>query len=85
MVLPLAPTAFVFAETPVAEVFVRLEKAYGLAVVFDQKTMENCYVTANLTGESLTDQLTLIAKVTRSSYELVDGQIVFHGRGCGDN
>lgn len=85
MVLPPAPAAFVFAETPVGDVFALLEKTYGLTVVFDQKSMENCYVTANLTGESLTDQLTLIAKVTRSNYELVDGQIIFHGQGCDAN
>ncbi len=85
MVLPPAPDAFVFEEMIVADVFARLENAYGLTVIFDQKAMENCYVTANLTGESLTDQLTLIARITRSTYELVDGQIIFHGQGCDAN
>ena len=79
------PAAFVFDEAPVAEVFALLEKTYGLTVVFDAKSLDGCFITANLTGESLTDQLALITKITRSTYELVDGQIIIYSRGCDAN
>ena len=77
--------AFVFEETPIAEVFTLLEETYGLPVLYDAATMSRCYLTANLTDESLFDKLALICKITRSSYELVDGQIVIHSNGCDVN
>ncbi len=77
--------AFVFEETPIAEVFALIEKTYGLTILYDAANMNQCYLTANLTDESLFDKLALICKITRSSYELVDGQIVIHSVGCEDN
>ena len=79
---PVSSGAFVFEETPIAEVFTLLEKTYGIAVLYDAATMSRCYLTANLTSESLFDKLALICKITRSSYEIVDGQIVIHSNGC---
>lgn len=73
---------YVFDETPVAQVFQLLEKTYGLTFIYDEASLNECYLTANLTNESLFDQLNLICKITRSSYELVDGQIVIHSKGC---
>jgi transmembrane sensor len=76
------PNAFKFENTPIADVFTQLETTYGLNVVYDRLAMDNCYMTANLSGESLFSQLKLICTVTRSSYEIVDGQIVIHSSGC---
>ncbi|GAB3504615.1 FecR family protein [Spirosoma knui] len=73
---------YIFDEAPITQVFSLLEKTYGLPIVYDASSLENCYLTANLTGESLFDKLNLICKITRSSYELVDGQIVIHSKGC---
>lgn len=84
-VQPVRANAFVFDEAPIAGVFALLEKTYGLPVLYDAATMSRCYLTANLTDESLFDKLALICKITRSSYEIVDGQIVIHSNGCSDN
>lgn len=73
---------YIFDEAPITDVFTLLEKTYGLPVVYDASSLENCYLTANLTGESLFDKLNIICKITRSSYELVDGQIVIYSKGC---
>ena len=73
---------FIFDETPIAEVFDFLEKIYGLSVIYDAKNMEACYLTANLSDESLFDKLDLICKITHATYELVDGQIIIHSKGC---
>ncbi|AEI46869.1 FecR family protein [Runella slithyformis] len=73
---------FIFEEAPVSQVFRFLEKIYGLTVIYDAKTMEACYLTANLSDESLFDKLDLICKITHSGYEMVDGQIIIHSRGC---
>ncbi len=74
--------AFVFEEAPVAQVFGFLEKIYGISVIYDAKSMEACYLTANLTDESLFDKLDLICKITHSTYETVDAQIIIHSQGC---
>lgn len=85
IVQPGRANAFVFEETPIAEVFALLEKTYGLPIHYDAATLNRCYLTANLTDESLFDKLALICKITRSTYELVDGQIVIHSNGCDVN
>ena len=73
---------YVFEEAPIAAVFAVLEHTYGLAFIYDESILSSCYLTANLTGESLFDQLNVICRITRSSYELVDGQIIIHSEGC---
>ncbi|GAB3262695.1 FecR family protein [Larkinella harenae] len=73
---------YVFDEAPIAQVFSLLEDTYGLTVLYDAATMKDCFLTANLGGESLFEKLDLICKITRSSYEMVDGQIVIHSKGC---
>ncbi|WP_428666145.1 FecR family protein [Runella sp.] len=73
---------FIFEEAPVSHVFSFLEKIYGLSVIYDAKNMESCYLTANLSDESLFDKLDLICKITHSTYEMVDAQIIIHSRGC---
>lgn len=73
---------FIFDEAPIAQAFQFLEKIYGISVIYDAKTMEDCYLTANLSDESLFDKLDLICKITHSTYEIVDAQIIIHSRGC---
>ncbi len=76
------PEYFVFDETPISKVFTELEKAYGLHIIYDEKNMEKCYLTASFSDESLYEKLNLICKVTHSRYEIVDAQIVIHSNGC---
>jgi transmembrane sensor len=73
---------FNFNQTPISEVFTTLERAYGVSISFDDKILRGCTVTAPLSDESLFEKLDLICKVTRSAYEVLDGQIVVSSRGC---
>jgi ferric-dicitrate binding protein FerR (iron transport regulator) len=75
-------TDFIFDEKPVSEAFSLLERMYGITVIFDNKAMENCYLTANLSDESLFKKLDLICKITHSTYEKTDAQIIIHSEGC---
>ena len=75
-------TDFIFDEEPVSEAFSLLERMYGITVIFDNKAMENCYLTANLSDESLFKKLDLICKITHSTYEKTDAQIIIHSEGC---
>jgi transmembrane sensor len=73
---------FRFEEAPMAKVFSLLEKTYGISVIYDSKTMEGCFLTANLEEESLYEKLNIICKITKSTYEIVDAQIIIHSKGC---
>lgn len=76
------PNAYVFDEAPIAQVFKQLETTYGLSVMYDPLTVNNCFITANLSGESLFEKLNLVCRISRSTYEIVDGQIIIHSLGC---
>ncbi|QMW05479.1 FecR family protein [Spirosoma foliorum] len=73
---------YVFEEAPIDRVFNQLEKTYGLPVLYDPVTVKNCFITANLADESLFDKLNLICRISRATYEIVDGQIIIHSAGC---
>lgn len=71
-----------FAETPVNEVFHRLEKAYGIRILFEEDQLKDCNFTATFTRESLFDKLSFVCETIQARYEVVDGQIVIDGAKC---
>ncbi|WP_031526952.1 FecR family protein [Dyadobacter crusticola] len=75
---------FNFNDSPVSDIFKTLQKAYGIDIIFDEKTMKHCPVTATLTDLSLYEQLDLICNAVSASYEVIDGRIVVDGKGCGE-
>ena len=79
---PTAPTSFVFSETPVVIVFDRLERAYGIHIIYNADVLRGCQLTASLTDESLFQKLDVIAQSINATYEVVEGQVVITARGC---
>ena len=79
---PIKNRDYEFDETPIGKVFNQLEQTYGLPVMYDPATVEHCFITANLTDESLFKKLDLICRISHSTYEIVDGQIIIHSLGC---
>lgn len=71
-----------FSETRISKVFDQLERTYGLTIIYDSNNMKDCFLTANFENESLFEKLNLICKVTHSSYEISDAQIIIHSNGC---
>ncbi|WP_348068220.1 FecR family protein [Dyadobacter sp.] len=71
-----------FRNTPVAEVFNRLEKAYGVPIAYDIEKMRNCTLTATLTDEPFLDKLRLVCLGTESTFEMTDNQVTIHSKGC---
>ena len=74
--------SFVFHDTPLKTVFERLEKAYGVGIVFDQDVMANCFLNATLEEMPLFDKMRLICKGVNAHYEVIDTHIVVTGKGC---
>jgi ferric-dicitrate binding protein FerR (iron transport regulator) len=73
---------FVFDNTPIAEVFRRMESAYGIEIIFNDEVMKNCYITAPLGVESMREKLKIICETIDASYEIIDAQVVINSAGC---
>lgn len=69
---------FVFQETPVAEVFERLQTAYGVHIDFDRKGLQHCTVTARLSNETMYQKLNMICQAVGATHETVGTQVVIH-------
>jgi transmembrane sensor len=76
------PNDFVFENTPIAEVFAKIESAYGIEIVFNEETMKNCYLTVPLGSEPMLDKLKIICQTIGASYEVIDANIVINSSGC---
>jgi transmembrane sensor len=77
-----AQLSFRFDETPVKEVFERLETAYGIDIVFNEDSLKECQITADLAQENLFQKLNIITSIIDGKYEVIDGQIVIATTGC---
>ncbi len=71
-----------FEERPVKEIFTALEQAYGIELMYDEKVLSNCLLTANLSEVSLYEGLDLICKILPASYEIMDGKVIIYSKGC---
>ena len=74
--------AFIYDSVPLKTVFESLEKAYGINIIYDEKNLENCSLTADLNSQSLIVKLKFICEALSLKYEILDGQIVLTGGGC---
>lgn len=74
--------SFSFEETPVNEVFDRLAAAYGIEIQYDEKLLRNCPLTAVLESQNLHEKLDIICRAVESRYEIVEGQVIIHSKGC---
>ncbi|ACT95908.1 FecR family protein [Dyadobacter fermentans] len=83
MVVPKADVPqFSFEDTPASEVFNTIAKAYGIDILYDEALLKDCPLTAMLDNQTLHDKLDIICKAVESSYQIVDGQVVIHSKGC---
>lgn len=73
---------FEFNETPIEEVFRKIELAYGIAIEYDKNLLSGCQVTGSFDNESLFQKLDIITKIIGGSYEIVEGKILINSRGC---
>jgi len=74
---------FTFNDTPFNKVIATLEQAYNINVIYNEKEMAGCPLTASLGDEHLLGKLDLICKTLNANYYInVDGQIIMHGKGC---
>ena len=73
---------FTFNDTPLNKVIASIERAYNVNIVYNEKQMGGCPLTASLADEHLLEKLDLICKALNASYYINEGQIVLQGKGC---
>jgi len=73
---------FIFENTPIAEVFKKMESAYGIEIIFNDEIMKNSYLTAPLGSESMIEKLKIICQTIGASYEIIDANVVINSSGC---
>lgn len=78
----IASQSFVFDETPVAEVFLALEKAYNVRILYDKEQMGGCPLNANLIGQPIYEKLSVICNALDAGFEIKDNVVTITGQGC---
>ncbi|MCF2488147.1 FecR family protein [Dyadobacter sp. CY347] len=73
---------FQFEDTPASDVFATVGKAYGIEILYDAEILKDCPLTATLDNQTLHEKLFIICQAVEASYEILDGQVVIHSRGC---
>jgi len=73
---------FQFEDTPASEVFASIGNAYGIEIIYDEELLKGCPLTASLDNQPLHEKLSIICKAMEATYEVLDGQIIIHSRGC---
>ena len=76
--------SFEVVDARMKDVFADLESAYCVDILYDEGIMDNCYLNASLTDESLQVKLGLICRAVNASYEIMDTHIIVYGKGCND-
>lgn len=73
---------FSFHDAPIEQIFLAIEGAYGVKIIFDKDIVSNCHLTTSLTNENLFEKLDIICAGIEANYKIVDAQIIITGNGC---
>jgi ferric-dicitrate binding protein FerR (iron transport regulator) len=73
---------FVFEETPLYQIINKLQQTYGISIVTENKKLENCHFTGDLSRKKLFEKLDIISQSIQCSYEVKDTAIILKGKGC---
>nr|WP_295922636.1 FecR family protein [uncultured Dyadobacter sp.] len=71
-----------FQDVPVTALFSNIEQTYGIDIVYDDRLLGECLLTASFTNENLYEKMDLICKGIEATFEVLDGRMVVSGRGC---
>lgn len=75
--------AFIYTDKPVSEIIPQLEKAYGVAILLENKNLANCTITADASNlGDLFALLDVLCAAVDASYEVREDQIFLTGSGC---
>lgn len=71
-----------FTDAPVSEVFMSIQRTYGITIVYDEELMSHCSFTGAFTNETFFERISLVCKAIEAGYEQADGQVIITGHNC---
>lgn len=71
-----------FTDAPASEVFMLIQRSYGITIVYDEELMSHCPFTGAFTNETFFERISLVCKAIEASYEQADGQVIITGHNC---
>jgi ferric-dicitrate binding protein FerR (iron transport regulator) len=79
---PVPEGDFSFDDIPADQVLKKLEKTYGISILFDHELLATCSVSAVLEQESFYEKLRIICRIIHADYQIVDGNVIVNSKGC---
>jgi transmembrane sensor len=73
----------VFTDAPASDVFMSIQKSFGITIVYDEELMSHCSFTGAFTNETFFERISLVCKAIEASYEQADGQVIITGHDYG--
>lgn len=73
---------FKFNDATLEQIFLALERAYGVEIITDNDDLKNCTLTTSLTNETLFEKLDIICNAIEAKYKIVDAQVIISSNGC---
>ncbi|RYY52628.1 MAG: FecR family protein [Chitinophagaceae bacterium] len=71
-----------FQNVSLADIAARIGAKFNVKCKIESESLLNCRLTANLSGQSLTRTLELIAASINMQFQLKDGEVLLSGSGC---
>lgn len=75
-------TKFLFEDAPIAEVIRELELTYGIEIILENESLENCLFRGDISHQSLFTKLDLLCSSVNATYEVRGTRILISGKGC---
>ncbi|WP_423148891.1 FecR family protein [Rubrolithibacter danxiaensis] len=75
-------TSFNFNETPFSDIVKAISRAYSVTIIYNEKNLANCPLTATLADQSLDEKLDLICRAVEAHYSINNGKVIIDGKGC---
>lgn len=78
-------TKEIFDEVPITDILRKIEKLYGVDIVFDEQALASCKITTAFFQEGLYERLDILSKAISATYTVEGTHIVFISKGCAIN
>lgn len=79
---PPALTKFLFEDAPITDVIRELEVSYGIEIILENESLENCLFRGDISHQSLFTKLDLLCSSVNATYEVRGTRILISGKGC---
>jgi transmembrane sensor len=71
-----------FENAAVLDIFLAIEKVYGVKIVVDEQAFSSCTLTTAISDGDIFNRLNIICNAIGARYDLKEGHILITGKGC---